>query len=167
MENRNTNGIHINTIIKYESEIDVEKFRYKAIVDRVQTTATAVLGLTLQCANCHDHKYDQFSQKEYYSFWALLNNADEPVMDVPDAEIAKKRAEISAKIAQTESELESKFPAQDEPIVWEVVNADDFESTGGGILSRLPDNSLLVGGPNAGTDTYTVKATINPKDVSH
>src|SRR5205085_2348578 len=96
-----------------EGGIDVEEFRDKAIVDRVQTTATAVLGLTLQCANCHDHKYDQFSQKEYYSFFALLNNSDEPMMDVPDAQIEKKRAQIAASIAQMESELESKFPAQD------------------------------------------------------
>ena len=87
-------------------------------------------------------------------------------MDVPDTEIAKKRAEVEAKIAQAESELESKFPAQDEPIVWEVVNADDFESSGGAILSRLPDNSLLASGRNAGTDTYTVKATINAKEVT-
>ncbi|HEV8379143.1 MAG TPA: DUF1549 domain-containing protein, partial [Tepidisphaeraceae bacterium] len=166
-QQRIATGFHRNTMINEEGGIDVEEFRDKAIVDRVQTTATGLLGLTLQCANCHDHKYDQFSQKEYYQFWALLNNADEPVFNVPDPQIAKRRAEIEAKIAQAESELESKFPAQDEPIVWEVVNADDFDSAGGAILSRLPDNSLLASGRNAGTDTYTVKATINPKEVSH
>ncbi|HEV8606220.1 MAG TPA: DUF1549 domain-containing protein, partial [Tepidisphaeraceae bacterium] len=166
-QQRIATGFHRNTMVNEEGGIDVEEFRDKAIVDRVQTTSTALLGLTLQCANCHDHKYDQFSQKEYYQFFALLNNADESLLNVPNAETAQKRAEIDAKIAKAESELESKFPAQDDPIVWEVVNADDFESTAGAILSRLPDNSLLASGKNPGADTYTLKATINPKDVTH
>src|SRR5258705_9988166 len=138
-QQRIATGFHRNTMTNEEGGIDVEEFRDKAIVYRVQTTSTALLGLTLQCANCHDHKYDQFSQKEYYSFFALLNNADEPTLDVPSAEIEKKRNEIQAKITKAEAELESKFPARDEPIIWETVNADDFKSTAAAILSRLPD----------------------------
>src|SRR5207302_6981208 len=96
-EEKIATGFHRNTMFNEEGGIDVEEFRFKAIVDRVQTTSTALLGLTLHCAQCHDHKYDPFTQKEYYQFFAMLNNADEPTVDLKNAEISAKRAEIEEK----------------------------------------------------------------------
>ena len=57
-----------------EAGTDPEETRTNQVIDRVNTTATVWLGSTLECAQCHDHKYDPFSQKEYYQFFAFFNN---------------------------------------------------------------------------------------------
>ncbi len=57
-----------------------EEFLVEYAADRVQTYGTAVLGLTLDCARCHDHKYDPITQRDYYSFFAFFNNVDESGM---------------------------------------------------------------------------------------
>ena len=54
-----------------------EEFRVEYVADRTQTFATAFLGLTMECARCHDHKYDPISQKEYYQLFSFFNNIDE------------------------------------------------------------------------------------------
>ncbi len=60
-----------------ESGSDEDEFRQDHVADRVKTTATALLGMTMDCAKCHDHKYDPLTMKDYYSFGAFLNNIDE------------------------------------------------------------------------------------------
>jgi hypothetical protein len=70
-------GFHRNTPSNYEGGIDFEQYRVEAVADRVMTTGAAFLGLTVGCARCHDHKYDPFSQREFYQLFAFLNNADE------------------------------------------------------------------------------------------
>ena len=81
-------------MLNEEGGIDPLEFRFYAMTDRVATTATVWLGLTLGCAQCHTHKFDPIPHREYYQFMALLNNADEPEMAVPSAEIARRRHEI-------------------------------------------------------------------------
>ena len=54
-----------------------EEFRVEYVADRAQTVATAFLGLTMECARCHDHKYDPLSQREYYQLFAYFNSIDE------------------------------------------------------------------------------------------
>ena len=78
-------------------------------VDRVDTTATVWLGLTLGCAQCHTHKYDPIPHHEYYQFMAFLNNADEPMIDVPSPELATKRRDIEKQIAAAEAALAEKL----------------------------------------------------------
>jgi hypothetical protein len=75
-------GFHRNTQINQEGGIDREQFRVDSVFDRVATTGTVWLGLTIGCAQCHDHKFDPITQKEYYQFFAFLNNQDEPTMKV-------------------------------------------------------------------------------------
>ena len=70
-------GFHRNTLLNSEGGIDVEQYRVEAVVDRVETTGAAFLGLTLGCARCHDHKYDPISQKEFFQLYAFFNNVDE------------------------------------------------------------------------------------------
>ena len=103
-------GFHRNSFMNEEGGHDWEQFRYEAIVDRVHTTATVFMGLTLACAQCHDHKYDPFTQEEYYGFFALLNNADEPEMDLTDETILARQAEIDSQIAQFDAQRASHFP---------------------------------------------------------
>ena len=62
---------------KVEGGSTEEEFRVEYVADRTQTFATAFLGLTMECARCHDHKYDPISQQEYYELFAFFNNVDE------------------------------------------------------------------------------------------
>jgi hypothetical protein len=71
-------GFHRNTMLNEEGGIDPLEFRFHAMTDRVATTGTTWLGLTLGCCQCHTHKYDPVSHTEYYQLMGLLNNADEP-----------------------------------------------------------------------------------------
>jgi hypothetical protein len=91
-------GFHRNTQINQEGGIDVEQFRVDAVADRVNTTATVWLGLTLACARCHDHKFDPFTQREYYQLFAYLNNQDEPTLPLATPELAEKREKIQSEI---------------------------------------------------------------------
>ena len=70
-------GFHRNSMANNETGIIDEEFRVEAVADRVETTATLWLGATLACAQCHDHKYDPFSQRVYYRFFAYFNNSVE------------------------------------------------------------------------------------------
>jgi mono/diheme cytochrome c family protein len=67
-------GFHRNTQINQEGGIDPEQFRVEANIDRVSTTGTVWLGLTIGCAQCHNHKFDPIAQKEYYRLFAFFNN---------------------------------------------------------------------------------------------
>ncbi len=75
-------GFHRNTQINQEGGIDREQFRIDSVFDRVATTGTVWLGLTVGCAQCHDHKFDPITQQEYYRLFAFLNNQDEPTLRV-------------------------------------------------------------------------------------
>jgi hypothetical protein len=76
-------GFHRNTLTNKEGGVDAEEFRVAAVVDRVSTTATVWLGLTMNCCQCHDHKYDPLSQREFYQFFAFFNTADEKDIAAP------------------------------------------------------------------------------------
>lgn len=101
---RTATGFHRNTQINQEGGIDREQFRVDSVFDRVATTGTVWLGLTVGCAQCHDHKFDPLEQKEYYRLFAFLNNQDEPTMKVYDAgvdagELAAEFKDIEGKMA--------------------------------------------------------------------
>lgn len=98
-------GFHRNTLFNEEGGTDDEQFRVETVVDRVSTTSAVFLGLTLGCAQCHDHKFDPFSQREFYQLYAFFNGADEPKLEIPtkqqldngDWELAQKlRKELAA-----------------------------------------------------------------------
>jgi len=72
---RIASGFHRQTRINREAGVDPEEFRLEAVIDRVNTTATVWLGATLACAQCHDHKYDSLSQRDYYRLLAYFNNS--------------------------------------------------------------------------------------------
>ncbi len=74
VEQKTATGFHRNTLTNKEGGVDQEQFRVEQVVDRVNTTARVFLGLTLGCCQCHDHKYDPFSQREYYQFLAFFNS---------------------------------------------------------------------------------------------
>jgi hypothetical protein len=96
-------GFHRNTQINQEGGIDKEQFRIDSVFDRVATTGSVWLGLTIGCAQCHDHKFDPIAHKEYYQMFAFLNNQDEPEMKVFDPKtdvkgLTEEFKEVEAKI---------------------------------------------------------------------
>jgi len=98
LEQQIATGFHRNTQINQEGGIDKEQFRIDSIFDRVATTGAAFLGLTVGCAQCHDHKYDPITQKEYYRLFAFLNNADEPDIPVASPAQVEQAERIEAKV---------------------------------------------------------------------
>jgi mono/diheme cytochrome c family protein len=101
LDQRIATGFHRNTSFNEEGGTDAEQFRVERVVDRTNTTAAVWLGLTMGCAQCHDHKYDPVSQKDYFRLYAYFNNCDEPTVTIGGSpELEKKIAELMAKIAQ-------------------------------------------------------------------
>ena len=100
-----------------------EEYRVEYIADRVQTVATAFLGLTFECSRCHDHKYDPITQKDYYGLFSMLQNIDEaglysfftpspptPAMMLMDQPAKDKMAALKAKVAALEKPQSSLSP---------------------------------------------------------
>lgn len=103
-------GFLRNSMINEEGGIDVEEYRYEAMVDRTNAVGTVMMGLTLACAQCHTHKYDPITQREYFEFYAFLNNTDDVSVTLPDAEIQAERDAIEAKIRAAVADLPNRFP---------------------------------------------------------
>ncbi|MBM3801890.1 MAG: DUF1553 domain-containing protein [Acidimicrobiia bacterium] len=82
-EQKVSTGFHRNTLKNREGGTSLEQFRFEETVDRTNTVGSVWLGLTVACAQCHDHKYDPISQKEYYQLFAVLNNIEELTQDAP------------------------------------------------------------------------------------
>jgi hypothetical protein len=121
LEQKVATGFHRNTLRNEEGGIDVEQFRVESVVDRVNTTGAVFLGLTIGCAQCHDHKFDPISQREYYQLYAFLNNADEPSLEIAPPEQLKERARIRAEMADLEKsrkQLDTTTPAGQQ--AWEL-----------------------------------------------
>ncbi|QEL18046.1 PSD1 and planctomycete cytochrome C domain-containing protein [Limnoglobus roseus] len=94
-------GFHRNTSFNEEGGTDAEQFRVERTVDRANTTAAVWLGLTMGCAQCHDHKYDPVSQKDYYRLYAYFNSCDEPTVTIGGSpELEQKIADLNAQIAE-------------------------------------------------------------------
>lgn len=155
-DQRIATGFHRNTMLNEEGGIDPLEFRFHAMTDRVATTAIIWTGLTLGCAQCHTHKYDPITHHDYYRMFALLNNADEPEMDVVRPEIAARRQELEQQIATLQANLPQRFPLPDE-FTWTPLKPGEATSTGGARLELSEDGALLVTGPTPDTDTYQLQ----------
>ena len=112
-EQKAATGFHRNTLTNKEGGVDQEQFRVEAVVDRANTTAKVFLGLTLGCAQCHDHKYDPISQREYYQFFAFFNSDTEvniPAAPLPGEQeiFAKKLKEHQTKVAAIKATLDAR-----------------------------------------------------------
>ncbi len=109
-EQRIATGFHRNTMLNEEGGIDPLEFRFHAMTDRVATTGTTWLGLTVGCAQCHSHKYDPLTHREYYQLMACLNNADEPDFDLPDERREETYRRHLAEADRLQGELAQHWP---------------------------------------------------------
>jgi hypothetical protein len=152
-------GFLRNSMINEEGGVDPEQFRMEAMFDRMDAVGKAILGLTIQCAQCHTHKYDPITHEDYYRLFAFLNNAHEANATVyTPAELAK-RAEIVGQIRAIEKDLKHKTPDWPERMAkwetavrgnqpkWITVRASvPDELTGGSKYLLQSDGSYLVQG---------------------
>jgi hypothetical protein len=170
-------GFHRNTMLNEEGGIDPLEFRFHAMTDRLATTGTTWLGLTLGCAQCHTHKFDPILHKEYYRVFAFLNNADEPEMEVPQPEAARRRAEIDAKIAERIEDLPNRFPPAGKlgprehlsrkfsewlereaarSVRWKVLRPVEAKASRP-LLTVQDDDSIFASGDQGKSDTYDLR----------
>jgi uncharacterized protein DUF1553/uncharacterized protein DUF1549/cytochrome c len=105
LEQKIATGFHRNTMTNEEGGTDPAEARWETLLDRVNTTSAVWLGATFACAQCHNHKYDPFSQKEYYRFLAFFESSDEPKIELLTPEQVAQRKELRGKIAKEEAEL--------------------------------------------------------------
>jgi hypothetical protein len=107
-------GFHRNTLTNTEGGTSAEEFRSAAVVDRVNTTFSVWLGTTIACAQCHNHKYDPFSQKEFYQLYAVFNNTedanggnDAPTVSVPAIGFEHLVPDLTAQLNAAKAKLDA------------------------------------------------------------
>ena len=103
-------GFLRNSMLNEEGGVDPEQFRMEAMFDRMDAVGKAVLGLTIQCAQCHNHKYDPLTQTDYYRMFALLNNSDEAAITVYTPENRAQAAQIHRQVEMIEARLQAENP---------------------------------------------------------
>ena len=158
-----------------------EEYYVQYAIDRADTTSTVWMGLTVGCAQCHDHKYDPITQKEFYQLYAYFNNITEnamdgnrkdspPIVKLPtpeqEAELAAFDEQITELDAQTKapiSEIDATQIAWENRIPrWTTLKPTSLYSKGGATLEVLEDNSILVSGTNPEQEIYEVIAELPP-----
>ncbi len=172
-------GFHRNTMINEEGGVDPEEFRAETIIDRVNTTGATWLGLTVACAQCHDHKFDPITQEDYFRLYAIFNSCEADtrphqfgvdaagaMVTVPkrgrEAEYDKAAEELAAVEARYESDSPELSAAQDAwereyasvLDAWRIVPIVDARSNGGAAFTVRSEGSVSASGPNAEKDTY-------------
>jgi hypothetical protein len=115
LDQKIASGFNRNHRITLEGGVIPEEYRVEYVVDRVETTATTWMGMTMGCARCHDHKYDPITQKEFYEFFAFFNNVPEngidganfnspPLIPAPVGQTAQRQlVELDAKVASAQA----------------------------------------------------------------
>ncbi len=152
-------GFLRNSMINEEGGVDPEQFRMEAMFDRLDAIGKSILGLTIQCAQCHNHKFDPLTQEDYYRMFSCLNNDYEANVVVYSPAQQAQRAEIFQKIGEIEKQLQMGQPdwparlaawqeqaRQNQP-EWVVLRptVDDI-SNGGQKYLPLADGSFLAAG---------------------
>ncbi len=185
-------GFNRNHRINTEGGIIPEEWRVETVVDRVDTTFSVWLGLTMGCCRCHDHKYDPVTQKEFYQLFAYFNNvpesgvgAEQPVNHPPlirtprpqdEARLRELQAAIEAatkKAQDADTELPAKLAAWEKTVdtkklgpAWLSPKPTDFTSAGKAKLALQPDNSVLATGTNPTNETFSVTVTTGLKQLA-
>ncbi len=172
-----------------EGGVQPKEYLAKYAADRVRTAGSVWLGSTLGCAECHDHKFDPFTTKDFYSFAAFFADVKEQgivpgavhieQLSVPTGDQTQELKRLTAEIRKAEQELNEQTPEvtsqfaewcervqQDHDRQWQVIRPDSVQSTGGATMSVKEDGSVVASDKNPDKDTYTVEAVIKPATVT-
>jgi len=158
----------------------VEEYQCKYTFDRVETTSTIWLGLTMTCARCHTHKYDPIQHREYYGLYAFFNNLNESVMDgnqpnpepfmrLPSPEQKQRQEELKKALADADKKVEQPVAELDRSQAdwvtqwnqrlssgWSTLVPVSLRSTSsnGPVFRALDDQSFLAEGENPESDVH-------------
>jgi len=179
------------TLTNTEGGTDQEQFRIEACMDRTETIGTVWLGLTVGCARCHTHKYDQITQKEYYQLFAYFNNGDEVNHQVPttpeawtqyekkNGDAVKRLIPLRKALDAAKAELPVKLPEWEKGIQARLTKAAEakavqkFEplpiSSAKALSAKLqkqPDGSFLAQNKAPKTDSYTLEISGHAKPIT-
>lgn len=140
-------GFLRNSMVNEEGGADPEQFRMEAMFDRMDAIGKSVLGLTVQCAQCHSHKYDPMTHEDYYKMFAFINNTHDAIVPVYAPEQQVKIEGIQQQIAEIEDELRLSMQPKEVsippvPNKWEVLEPIDLPYEGTK-YTVLPDSSIL------------------------
>ncbi|OYT76027.1 MAG: hypothetical protein CFK49_00115 [Armatimonadetes bacterium JP3_11] len=164
-------GFHRNTMQNLEGGVDQAEAHEHKLYDRVDTTATVWLGVTMNCARCHDHKYDPFKQKEYYQLLAFFNNSK--IYPVGDASVSEEKwleAQIPAPTPEQERQLAA-LEAQIKQIEQRGVREPTtltpvaMSAENGSTLKLFDDGSVLAHGETPDTEIYRVRIRLPKGEV--
>ena len=175
---------HRNHMTNGEGGRHPEESRVDYVIDRVNTTGTVWLGLTLGCAQCHSHKFDPITQRDYYRFSAFFNSINEdgqagsratphlkyrsPYVDraVEEAQqvVDRRQAKEAAVRENAEQEFEAWLSAQIDNVrdgfsPWHVLRASSLRSAEGTTLSQTDDGVIQASGRNPNQDDYRLFAS--------
>jgi hypothetical protein len=170
-------GFNRNHMINFEGGAIPQEYLTAYIIDRVNTTSTVYLGLTVGCSQCHDHKYDPITQKDFYQLYAFFNAVPEsgldgskgnaaPFLKTPTTLQQNELARIAARLEAIQKELTGKMPEVDaeqakwestaasanKQVEWQIGQKVEAKSRGGAKFKTLDDESLLASGPNPATE---------------
>lgn len=171
-------GFNRNHMINFEGGAIPEEYHTAYIVDRVNTTTTVWLGLTVACAQCHDHKYDPITQRDFYKLYAFFNNVPErgldgnrgnsvPLIRVPSKAQETRIAELKAKLAQLEKDFAAPNPAVDaaqaeweksptaSATQWKAQTLTNLRSKNGATFSTDKNGDVVVGGQAPAAEVYS------------
>ena len=150
-------GFLRNSMINEEGAIDPEQFRMEAMFDRMDCIGKSLLGLTVQCAQCHDHKFDPFQQRDYYRLFAFFNNDNELQAPFFNADELRVREAVLGDIQAAEKDLRQRTPdwrerearweagVKVERSQWVVLEPLEYGDPGG--LSKLQLQADIVAPP--------------------
>ena len=176
-EQKIATGFNRNHRANTEDGIVPEEYAVEYVADRVETTSTVFLGLTLGCARCHNHKYDPFTQKEFYQMFAYFNNVPElgramkygnspPVVPAPTKEQQGQLAALDRKIQQVENSLAAKRSQLDAQMVaWQQhLKSKDYWAPATALDTEIRGNALGTEARGKGAfdieDRFTLSAWI-------
>jgi hypothetical protein len=190
LEQKIASGFNRNHMINFEGGAIPDEYHTAYIVDRVNTTGTVWLGLGVGCAQCHDHKYDPITQKDYYRLFAFFHNVPEsgldgskgnaaPVLRVPSREQERLLAGLQDESKRLEERLKGPWPevdakqaeweklaATEKQVAWTAWDVEAFQSERGAKMTKLKDLSIRVGGPNPEKDIYRLNGVPPLKKVT-
>ena len=168
-------GFLRNSMINEEGGVDPEQFRMESMFDRMDTIGKSILGLSIGCTQCHNHKYDPISQEEYYEMFAFLNNDNEPwrVVYTPPQQMQRASSltqinELEAKLKHEHADWQQRFEAwsaaeKKKAEGWKVLQAPFIDDTTGGQKMMMQKDGSYLAQSYAPTRS-TPKVEVEVKD---
>ncbi|MEZ6122347.1 MAG: PSD1 and planctomycete cytochrome C domain-containing protein [Planctomycetaceae bacterium] len=170
-DQRVATGFLRNSMINEEGGIDPEQFRMEAMFDRMDAVGKSILGLTIQCSQCHSHKYDPLTQEDYYRMFAFLNNSHEGSIATYTPDQLRQQADLQQQVRTLETDFQHQHPDLNQRIkaweshviereaLWTVVQSAEDDLSGGQKMYRMPDGSYLCQGYAPTKHTVTIQIT--------